>query len=64
LGYSFSDLLKSGNYHGLSGRVYATASNVFTITKYDGLDPEVFSGYDNEMYPRPLSFIVGLNLNF
>ena len=32
--------------------------------KYDGLDPEVLNGYDNEMYPRPLSFIVGLNLNF
>ena len=64
LGYSFDRLFKSGNYNGVSGRVYATASNVFTITKYDGLDPEISGGYDNEMYPRPLSFIVGLNLNF
>ncbi len=64
LGYSFSDLFKTASYKGLMGRIYATANNVFTITKYKGLDPEVFSGYDNEMYPRPLSFIVGLNLNF
>ena len=64
LGYSFYDLFKGSSYKGLSGRVYATANNVFTITKYDGLDPEVFSGYDNEMYPRPFSVIVGLNLNF
>ena len=64
LGYSFADLFKAGNWNGLSGRVYATASNVFTITKYDGLDPEIPSGYDNELYPRPMSFILGLSLNF
>ncbi len=64
LGYSFDRLFKGAKYNGLSGRVYATASNVFTITKYEGLDPEISNGYDNEMYPRPLSFIVGLNLNF
>jgi len=63
LGYSFADLFKSGTYHGLSGRVYGTVSNVFTITKYDGLDPEIGNGFDNQMYPRPISFIVGLNLN-
>ena len=53
LGYSFP-----------IGRVYATASNVFTITNYDGLDPEVGNGFDSNMYPRPFSVIVGLNLNF
>ena len=56
--------MKAGSWHGLSGRVYATASNVFTITKYKGLDPEVFSGLDYELYPRPTSFILGLSLNF
>ena len=64
LGYSFENLLKQGGWHGLSGRVYATVSNVFTITKYDGMDPEVTSGIDNDLYPRPISFIVGVNLNF
>lgn len=64
LGYSFENLFKGANYHGISGRVYATASNVFTITNYNGIDPEVYGGIDNSVYPRPISFIVGLNLNF
>ena len=69
LGYSFGGLFKSGNWDGIGGRVYATASNVFTITKYKGIDPEVFPdkdrpGIDNNIYPRPFSFILGLTLNF
>ena len=64
LGYSFSELFKRGNYHGISGRISASASNVFTITKYKGLDPEVFGGIDNNIYPRPFSFVLGLSLNF
>ena len=64
LGYSFQNLFKGGKYDGLTGRIYLAASNVFTITKYDGLDPEVMGGIDNEMYPRPLTFMMGLNLDF
>ena len=64
LGYSFNNLFKSNGWHGLSGRAYATASNVFTITNYDGLDPEVGDGNDNNLYPRPFSVVVGLSLNF
>jgi iron complex outermembrane receptor protein len=64
LGYSFSDLFKSSGYHGLSGRLSVAASNVFTITKYKGLDPEIANGVDQNMYPRPFSIVVGLNLNF
>ena len=64
LGYSFDNLFKGGNYSGLSGRIYASATNVFTITKYEGIDPEVFGGIDNNMYPRPFTVQVGLNLNF
>ena len=63
LGYSFSDLFKANSFHGLSGRVFATCNNVFTITKYKGIDPEIGNGVDQNMYPRPISFIVGLNLN-
>jgi len=59
LGYSF----KTWDEY-MSGRVYFTCSNVFTISKYDGIDPEIANGYDNQMYPRPRSFILGLNLNF
>ncbi|MBR7065982.1 MAG: TonB-dependent receptor [Prevotella sp.] len=64
LGYSFTNLFKGGDYNGLTGRVYASATNVFTITKYKGIDPEVFQGIDNNMYPRPFTLLLGLNLNF
>ena len=60
LGYSFNKLFGWNAY----GRVYAAASNVFTITKYQGVDPEVFGGIDHNMYPRPFNVLVGLSLNF
>jgi len=64
LGYNFEELFKGANYHGLSGRSYASCSNVFTITKYKGLDPEQVSGFEGSVYPRSRTFLVGLNLNF
>ncbi len=45
-------------------RVSATIQNAFVISNYSGLDPEVFSGIDNNIYPRPRTFVLGLNLNF
>ncbi len=45
-------------------RIYGSAQNVATITDYDGLDPEIDGGIDNNFYPRPRSFAVGVNLNF
>jgi iron complex outermembrane receptor protein len=60
LGYSFAKLISEK----ISGRVYFTAQNPFIITKYKGIDPEVSSGIDNNPYPRPMSFQLGLNLNF
>ncbi len=45
-------------------RVGATVQNVFTITKYKGVDPEVSGGIDNNFYPRPRNFVVSANLNF
>lgn len=41
-----------------------TVQNVFTITKYKGVDPEIAGGIDNNFYPNPRTFILGLNLNF
>jgi len=60
LGYSFDNLFKLP----LSGRVYLTAQNVFTLTKYEGMDPEINEGYDSNIYPRPFTAIFGVNLNF
>lgn len=42
----------------------ANLQNVFTITNYIGLDPEVQGGIDNTLYPRPRTMSLGLNLNF
>ena len=43
---------------------YFTAQNIFTITKYDGLDQEVNGGIDYYLYARPFTTVLGLNLNF
>jgi iron complex outermembrane receptor protein len=45
-------------------RVHATAQNVFTITKYKGVDPEVAGGIDNNLYPRSRTILLGASLNF
>ena len=64
LGYSFPALIKAGAEKICSGRIYFTVQNPFIITKYKGIDPEVSSGMDKNPYPRPISFQLGLNLNF
>jgi TonB-dependent starch-binding outer membrane protein SusC len=45
-------------------RVNVNVQNVFVITKYKGLDPEINTGIDNNFYPRPRTFVIGLNLDF
>ena len=44
-------------------RLYATATNLFTITPYKGYDPEVSSGTDNGTYPASRSFTFGINIS-
>jgi TonB-dependent starch-binding outer membrane protein SusC len=39
-------------------------NNAFVVTKYKGLDPEIFNGIDNDFYPRARTFSLGLNLGF
>ena len=43
-------------------RLYATASNLFTITPYKGYDPEVSSGTDSGAYPASRTFTFGVNV--
>ncbi len=45
-------------------RFYVTASNLFTITKYSGYDPEVGGGVDYGNYPQSRTFTFGLNATF
>jgi len=56
-GYRFDNITDK-----LSARVSFTVQNVFTITDYNGIDPEVDGGIDNNFYPRPRTFTLGLNL--
>ena len=85
LGYDFSKLMKVKAFSQL--RLYASALNLFTFTKYNGMDPEVgygnnanstsnsnintgtnptaySSGIDLGYYPRPRTFLIGLNVKF
>ena len=67
LGYNFGKL---GNWIN-NLRLYATCNNVFTITGYKGVDPEISLGglepgmdWRNTTYPRTRTFMVGVNVNF
>jgi TonB-linked SusC/RagA family outer membrane protein len=51
-------------HQGAQLRVNANCQNVFTVTKYTGIDPEIYGGYDNALYPRPRVYVLGLNLQF
>lgn len=68
LGYSFTPALLS-KIHLRSLRLYANVTNVFTITKYTGYDPEIGSwnplaaGIDNGYYAQPRVYTVGLNVS-
>jgi TonB-linked SusC/RagA family outer membrane protein len=60
VGYTFNQKPNSTSVVNLT----LSAQNVLIITKYDGLDPEISGGIDNNLYPRPITFTLGLNVNF
>jgi iron complex outermembrane receptor protein len=45
-------------------RISATVQNPLLVTQYDGLDPEVFNGIDNNVYPRSRTYLIGLKADF
>jgi iron complex outermembrane receptor protein len=59
LAYNFGEICK-----GVNLRANATVQNIFTLTKYTGIDPEIQGGMDNNFYPNSRTFSIGLNLNF
>ncbi|WP_286833464.1 MULTISPECIES: SusC/RagA family TonB-linked outer membrane protein [unclassified Proteiniphilum] len=59
LGYDFGKIA-----NGVGLRLNGTVQNVFTWTKYTGIDPEIQGGIDNNFYPNARTFTLGLNLNF
>ena len=60
LGYTFKDIFAKGS----NLRIYGMAQNVFVITDYSGVDPEIFGNIDNGFYQRPKIYSLGLNFNF
>ena len=62
LGYTFDRPIKK--FASNSIRLWAGMQNVFILSDYTGLDPEVFNGIDNNIYPRPRTFLIGANIKF
>lgn len=61
LGYTLNKLFTDKQ----SARLYLTVQNPFVITNYSGIDPEISGeGIDNNIYPRPISFMFGFNFKF
>ena len=60
IGYNAGDLVSKNT----NLRIGANVQNVFTVTKYKGVDPEVSGGIDNNFYPRPRIYTISLNLDF
>lgn len=58
-GYDAGEVIKNARL-----RISANVQNAFIITKYNGLDPEVNGGIDNTIFPRPRTFVLGVNLDF
>ena len=60
LGYSFRHLWNKTS----SLRLSLAVQNVFTITGYSGMDPEIYNGIDKNVYQRPRVYMFGMSLNF
>jgi iron complex outermembrane receptor protein len=58
LGYNFEKIQK------FRLKAYVTAQNVFTLSGYSGVEPEIFSGVDNNLYPRSTTIVLGINASF
>ncbi len=59
LGYNLGEVVQK-----LKARISFTVQNAFFITKYKGVDPEVNGGIDNNIYPRPRVYMLGVNLTW
>jgi TonB-linked SusC/RagA family outer membrane protein len=73
LGFDLAKMNKSKSFFASQFRVYFSVLNLYTFTKYDGMDPEIgfgssnddqkfSSGVDVGYYPRPRTYMLGLNV--
>lgn len=61
IGYTLSNPFSTKSS---SLRLYTGAQNLLIVSKYKGMDPEIFGGIDSTIYPRARMYIMGLNFNF
>lgn len=64
LGYSFGDLMKKTKLGVKDVRLYVSGQNLYTSTKYSGLDPESIDQVDMGTYPQSRAFLFGVNVKF
>lgn len=62
IGYNIASLINRNNTRLQDARIYFSAQNLFTITKYTGLDPESVDMIDMGTYPQAKAFIIGINI--
>jgi len=59
IGYTYEDVKGK-----MTPRLSFSVQNVFTITNYEGIDPEVSGGMDHNFYPRPRTFMIGIGFTY
>ena len=64
VGYTFPKLFQIAADRYAALNIFGTVQNICTLTKYSGIDPEVYGGIDGAVYPRPRTFVAGVKINF
>ena len=64
VGYTFPKLFNITQDRSASLNIFGTVQNICTLTRYSGIDPEVYGGIDGTLYPRPRTFVAGVKFNF
>ena len=63
LGYTIPKLFYVTADRPFSLNIFGTVQNICTLTRYTGIDPEIFGGIDGTVYPRPRTFVLGVKVN-
>jgi iron complex outermembrane receptor protein len=64
LGYTIPKLFNVTPDRPFSVNIFGTVQNICCLTRYTGIDPEIYGGIDGTVYPRPRTFVAGVKLNF
>ncbi len=64
LGYTIPKLFNVTAERPFSLNIFGTVQNIWCLTRYTGIDPEIYGGIDGTVYPRPRTFVGGIKINF